>query len=146
MMQLLWERGYIFHFNPTTSHVKFYVVLILILMHDSDNANFKFLVRFGCEVSHGANKGRVDVSSRLRLLVVIPVIGEIVTAIRAADYSPNKDIRVGRSGVEVVESIVAGNAVGVRMYGRHRGTPVVHMLRKSLPKPHHVRHLCWIVS
>nr|GMD07446.1 Os01g0313050 [Ipomoea batatas] len=96
--------------------------------------------------SQSSNKGSIDVGRRLRLLIVIPVIGEVIPIIRAADDGSDEDVRIGRAGVEVLETIAATDPAGMLLHRRHRRAPVVNVLRILLTKPDHVRHSCRVVS
>lgn len=44
--------------------------------------------------SQGTNKWSIDVCSRLRLLIVIPVVGESVSIIGPSDDGSDKKVRI----------------------------------------------------
>nr|GMD10404.1 probable protein phosphatase 2C 23 [Ipomoea batatas] len=117
-----------------------------LLRENTRRSSRLFSSRSRGKESQSSNKGSIDVGRRLRLLIVIPVIGEVIPIIRAADDGSDEDVRIGRAGVEVLETIAAADAAGMLLHRRHRRAPVVNVLRIPLPKPDHVRHSCRVVA
>lgn len=94
---------------------------------------------FAREESERTNKWRIDISGRFGLLVVVPVVGEMIVAVRASNDGPDKHIRVGRPWVKILEPIAARDAARVWAHGREGRSPVVHVQGVPVTKPYHVR-------
>nr|GMD11752.1 Os01g0313050 [Ipomoea batatas] len=120
--------------------------LIPIKIRNWDDSTTAISSRSCGKESQSSNKGSIDVGRRLRLLIVIPVIGEVIPIIRAADDGSDENVRIGRAGVEVLETIAAADSAGMLFHRRHRRAPVVNVLRILLPKPDHVRRSCRVVA
>lgn len=96
--------------------------------------------------SQSTNHGGIDVSSWFRLLVVVPVIGEAIVAIRATQHSSYKNIRIRRAWIQVLKSVIARDMARV---GLHRGNwraTMVNMQWIPLPESNHIWHLCRILA
>lgn len=72
-------------------HTTFYSLTPLLPCFPSEKLEL-LLVGIGREESKSPNKWCIDISSRLRLLIVVPVIGEVVFIIRSTDNGSNKHI------------------------------------------------------
>jgi hypothetical protein len=92
------------------------------------------------EVRERSDEGRVDVCRRLRVLVVVPLVGEPVLLVGPADDRADVDVGVGPAGVERGEPLRAPDPARVRGNGRQRGRAVVDAARVLGPVPDHVRH------
>jgi hypothetical protein len=92
------------------------------------------------EVRERSDERRVDVCRRLRVLVVVPLVGELVLLVGPADHRVDVDVGVGPTGVERGEPLRAPDPARVRGHGRQRGRAVVDAARVLGPVPDHVRH------
>jgi len=90
------------------------------------------------QISEGANQWSIDVSGGFRVRIVIAPIGEVVIVVGASNDSANESVWVGTVAIQRLETIVAGNFLGMVVNGRQRRAPVMYVLRKLGTVAHHV--------
>lgn len=100
----------------------------------------------GGEVRQRPDERRVDVSRRLGVTIIIPLIRIPVALIRPSDDRSRENVRVRVLTVERLESAVASQRFREKRVRRERRRSVVDPLREAASESNHVRHLDRILS
>lgn len=99
------------------------------------------------KTSQYADERSIIVSSRLRLLIVVPLIRKVVISIGPSDKSPNKQIWItSLPGVPSIVTSPAGDKRGVHLNRHDRRSTVVNLSWIIAPVSHHVASCSRVIT